>query len=200
MSVFIPRLVVATNNAGKLAEFALLLADFVGEVISQRDLQIPAIAETESTFEGNALLKARHASQYAQCAALADDSGLEVDALGGAPGVYSARYAGEGASDALNNARLLEALRATSAPRTARYRTVLALVSGPADPKPIIVQGIWEGEIVLDPRGGHGFGYDPYFWVPALNKTAAELSLKDKNELSHRAQAIRALQARLASE
>jgi XTP/dITP diphosphohydrolase len=200
VSVVIQRLVIATHNTGKLAEFELLLADFVGEVISQRELGIPAIAETESTFVGNALLKARYAAKRAQCAALADDSGLEVDALGGAPGVYSARYAGEGASDAVNNARLLDALRASPAPRTARYRTVLALVLGPEDPTPMIVQGVWEGEIVLEPRGQNGFGYDPLFWVPALSKTAAELSLQEKNELSHRAQAMRTLQARLASE
>ncbi len=195
--MYIPRLVIATHNAGKLAEFSLLLAEFAGEMISQQELGIAAVTETEDTFEGNALLKARHAAEWAGCAALADDSGLEVDALNGAPGVYSARYAGEGATDALNNAHLLAALREIPAPRTARYRAVLALVSGPSDPTPVIARGVWEGEIILDPRGEYGFGYDPFFMVTSINKTAAELSLKEKNQLSHRSQALRALQARL---
>lgn len=192
-----PRLVVATGNAGKLREFRALLAGLATEILPQTDLGVPSPEETESTFVGNALLKARHAARLTGAAALADDSGLEVDALGGAPGVRSARYAGEGADDAANNARLLEALAGVPAPRRARYRAAVVLVEGPGDPAPRIASGTWEGRIALAPRGTGGFGYDPLFLVGDGELTAAELPPGLKNRISHRAQALAALLAQL---
>jgi XTP/dITP diphosphohydrolase len=187
-------LVVATGNPGKLRELGDLLAELPYELLSQASLGVVAPPETESTFVGNALLKARHAAAASAHAALADDSGLEVDALGGAPGVYSARFAGAQASDADNNAKLIAALAGVSAQRrTARYRCVLAFVEGPDDPQPLIAEGVWEGEILEAPRGHGGFGYDPLFWVPALGCSAAELSAQRKNALSHRACALKRL-------
>ena len=191
-------LIVATGNPGKLRELRQLLEGLPFEVIAGADIGLDSPEETGATFRENALLKARHAARAAHAAAVADDSGLEVDALGGAPGVYSARYAGAGADDDANNAKLLAALAGVApAARRARYRCVLALVRGEVDP-PLFAEGVWEGRIIDTPRGAGGFGYDPYFWIPELQKTAAELDLEDKNRLSHRGSALRALRAQLA--
>jgi XTP/dITP diphosphohydrolase len=191
------RLVVASSNTGKLSELGVLLAGFATEVVPQSALGIAPAAETAATFEGNALLKARHAARLCGSAALADDSGLAVDALGGEPGVRSARYAGVGASDAANNARLLAALAQVPEPRRARYRCVIALVTGADDPAPLVATGSWEGRIALAPRGTGGFGYDPLFLVGEGALTAAELPPDVKNRISHRARALAALTARL---
>ncbi len=195
MAAPLPRLVVASGNAGKLRELRALLAELATELIAQSELGVAAVAETETSLRGNALLKARHAARATGCAALADDSGLEVDALGGAPGVYSARYAGEGAPDADNNRKLLAALAGVPAPRRARYRAVLALVRNADDPSPLVAEGAWEGEIARAPRGAGGFGYDPLFVPAGLERTAAELAPEEKNRVSHRARALAALLA-----
>jgi XTP/dITP diphosphohydrolase len=195
----IARLVLASNNEGKLREFRRLLAPLGIEVIAQAELGIAEADEPHATFVENALEKARHASRAAGLPALADDSGLCVDALGGAPGVQSARYAGEPRSDARNNARLVSAL-AGIADRRAHYACVLALVRHAADPEPIIAQGDWHGTIVDEPRGTGGFGYDPHFLDPESGLTGAELPLEKKNALSHRGHAMRTLIARLEDE
>jgi XTP/dITP diphosphohydrolase len=194
---YLPRLVVASSNPGKLSELGVLLAQFTAEIVPQSALGIAPAAETATTFAGNALLKARHAARLSGSAALADDSGLEVDALGGEPGVHSARYAGIDASDAANNAKLLAALAQFPAPRRARYRCVVALVAGADDPAPLVAAGSWEGRIALAPRGSGGFGYDPLFLVGEGAVTAAELLPEVKNRISHRARALAALRARL---
>jgi XTP/dITP diphosphohydrolase len=186
----LPRLVVATGNPGKLRELEALLAGVAAELVPQAALGIAAAAETEPSFEGNALLKARHAARLAALPALADDSGLEVDALGGQPGVHSARYAGEGARDEANNAKLLAALAGVPEPRRARYRCVIALVRSADDPAPLVARGHWEGRIARTPRGTRGFGYDPLFEVGDGPLTAAELAPADKNRVSHRARAL----------
>jgi XTP/dITP diphosphohydrolase len=187
------RLVVATANPGKLREFRALLADLPFEIRSLAELGLPSPEETGATFLANAMLKARHAAAAGRCAAVADDSGIEVDALGGAPGIYSARYAGPGAGDAENNAKLINALRGVPPElRGARYRCALVFVAA-ADAPPRVAEAAWEGFILDTPRGGGGFGYDPYFWLPDLNKTAAELAPEEKNRLSHRGRAMRAL-------
>jgi XTP/dITP diphosphohydrolase len=194
-------LVIATGNPGKLREFRALLADLPFDVVAQTELGVVAPDETGSTFLDNALLKARHAAAATNAAAIADDSGLEVDALGGAPGIYSARYAGVGADDDANNAKLLAALERTPVQaRRARYRCVLVFVAGPGDAAPLTAEGVWEGMILDSPRGAGGFGYDPYFWLPELNMTAAELDPADKNRLSHRGRALRTLRGQLARE
>jgi XTP/dITP diphosphohydrolase len=195
----IARLVLASNNEGKLREFRRLLAPLGIEVIAQAELGIDEADEPHATFVENALEKARHASRAAGLPALADDSGLCVDALGGAPGVQSARYAGEPRSDARNNAKLVSALTGI-ADRRAHYACVLALVRHAADPEPIIAQGDWHGMIVDLPRGTAGFGYDPHFLDPGTGLTGAELPLEKKNALSHRGHAMRALIARLEDE
>jgi XTP/dITP diphosphohydrolase len=188
------RVVLATGNAGKLREIAALLAPLSFEVIAQSALGIAPAVETGTTFEANALLKARHAAQAADLPALADDSGIEVDALGGRPGVWSARYAGPDATDADNNALLLQELAAVpGAARTARYRCVIAFVRHAADQAPLIAHGSWEGRIATAPRGSGGFGYDPLFVPRGLDHTAAEMSAADKNAVSHRAVALAAL-------
>ncbi|WP_423196446.1 MULTISPECIES: RdgB/HAM1 family non-canonical purine NTP pyrophosphatase [unclassified Cupriavidus] len=195
------RLVLASNNPGKLREFGALLAPFGFDVIPQGELGIPEAEEPHATFVENALAKARHASRLAGMPALADDSGICVDALDGAPGVYSARYAqcvGKPKSDAANNAHLISQL-AGKLNRRAQYYCVLVLVRHADDPRPIIAEGTWAGEVVDAPRGNGGFGYDPHFLLPALGKTAAELSAEDKNRVSHRALALQALVARLQS-
>ena len=193
------RLVVATGNPGKLREFRALLAGLPFEVVAQSELGVPAAEETGATFAANALLKAHHAASATGEAALADDSGLEVDALGGAPGVFSARYAGAGASDAANNEKLLAALGdRPPAARGARYRCALALVAGPDDLEPTVVEAAWEGVILDAPRGTGGFGYDPLFWLPEQAATAAQLPAEEKNRLGHRGRAFAALRARLA--
>ena len=197
MAPLLPRLVVASANPGKLRELGALLAGLVGELVPQSALGIPPAEETEATFEGNALLKARHAARLAHAAALADDSGLEVEALGGRPGVYSARFAGASASDEDNNRLLLASLEGVPEPRRARYRCVIALVRGPDDPAPLLARGSWEGRIALAPRGTGGFGYDPLFLVGEGPLTAAELGAEDKNRISHRARALNELVAAL---
>ena len=193
------RLVLASSNDGKLRVFRRLLAPLGIEVIAQAELGIAEADEPHATFVENALEKARHASRAARLPALADDSGLCVDALDGAPGVQSARYAGEPRSDARNNAKLVSAL-AGIADRRAHYACVLALVRHAADPEPIIAQGDWHGTIIDSPRGAGGFGYDPHFLDPGTGLTGAELPLEKKNALSHRGHAMRALIARLEDE
>jgi XTP/dITP diphosphohydrolase len=192
------RAVLASANAGKLRELAALLAPAGLELIAQGALGIEPVPETGTTFLENALLKARHAARVSRMPALADDSGIEVDALGGRPGVWSARFAGEGASDAANLARLMDELEGIpEARRGARYRCVIVWVRGPDDAAPLITRGTWEGRIALTPRGTGGFGYDPAF-VPAGGQcTAAELPALEKNAVSHRGQALRALVAAL---
>jgi XTP/dITP diphosphohydrolase len=192
-----PRLVLASGNEGKLAEFRRLLAPLGTEVIAQAALGIPEAPEPHITFVENALAKARHASALARLPALADDSGVCVRALAGAPGVQSARYAGEPRSDARNNAKLIADL-AGVADRRAHYVCVLVLVRHAADPEPVIAEGTWHGRIVDVPRGDGGFGYDPVFLDPESGRSAAELDPATKAGLSHRGQAVRALQARLA--
>jgi XTP/dITP diphosphohydrolase len=192
-------LVIATANPGKLREFQALLADLAVAPVAQGALGVTAPEETGTTFAANALLKARHAAAASGAAAIADDSGLEVDALGGAPGIYSARYAGEAAGDAANNAKLVAALQGVPfAARRARYRCALVYLDGPGDPAPLHTQGVWEGYILEAPRGAGGFGYDPYFWLPELGLTAAELEPERKNRLSHRGTALQALRRALA--
>jgi XTP/dITP diphosphohydrolase len=190
--------VLASGNAGKVREFAALLAARDIEVVPQTDFGIVTPEETGTTFLDNALLKARHAAAASGLAALADDSGIEVDALAGRPGVWSARYAGAQASDADNLNLLLRELAAVPAERrTARYRCVLVWVREAADPAPLIASGVWEGRVLTAPRGAGGFGYDPVFQPEGLAVSAAELPAAQKNVLSHRAQALRALLAAL---
>jgi XTP/dITP diphosphohydrolase len=191
------RVVLATGNRGKLRELRALLEDLALEVVPQAELGVESAEETGTTFEANALLKARHAARITGLPAIADDSGLEVDALGGRPGVYSARFAGENATDADNNARLLRELDGVDEPRTARYRAVIVYVSSADDPAPVVAAGAWEGAIAREPRGDGGFGYDPLFLVGTGQLTAAELPPDEKNRVSHRAHALHALVAQL---
>ena len=190
------KLVLASNNAKKMKELNALLAPLGFEVIPQGQLGIPEAEEPHCTFVENALAKARHAAQLAGLPALADDSGLCVEALGGAPGVYSARYAGEPKSDARNNAKLLADLAGQNN-RKAHFYCVLVLVRSADDPQPIIAEGEWQGQILDAQRGADGFGYDPLFYVPTHDKTAAELDGAIKNQLSHRGLAMQKLIARL---
>jgi XTP/dITP diphosphohydrolase len=193
------RLVVASSNSGKLREFQQLLSPLGIKVIAQADLNIPDAEEPHATFVENALAKARHASQIAHLPALADDSGVCVDALAGAPGVHSARYAGEPKSDARNNAKLVAAL-AGVANRRAHYYCMLVLTRHADDPEPILAEGRWFGEIVDVPRGAGGFGYDPHFLDLPTGLTGAELPLEQKNRVSHRGQAMQALPAQLVDQ
>jgi len=190
------RLVLASNNPGKLREIAALLAPLAIEVIPQASLGIAEAEEPHDTFLDNALAKARHASRASGLPALADDSGLCVDALGGAPGVHSAYFAGRAGSraqrDARNNAKLLASL---GEERGAQYHCVMALVRSAADAQPIIAEGSWRGEIARAPRGANGFGYDPLFYLPERGLTAAELAPQEKNRVSHRAMALARLLA-----
>lgn len=190
-------LVIASNNPGKLAEFSRLLGPLGYRVRTQSELGIGEAEEPHPTFIENALAKARHASRASGLPALADDSGICVPALGGAPGVQSARYAGEPRSDDANNAKLVQAL-SSHTDKSAYYYCVLVFVRHAEDPQPVIAEGRWQGELITKPRGEGGFGYDPHFLLPALGKTAAELSAEQKNELSHRGQALRALMAKLS--
>lgn len=194
------KLVLASGNPGKLREFAQLCAPLGIELIAQSALGISEADEPHGTFVENALAKARHAGRASGLPAFADDSGICVHALGGAPGVHSARYA-EGTSDrdtqdARNNAKLIAALTG-KVDRRAHYTCVIVLVRHADDPEPLIAEGRWHGEIIDAPRGAGGFGYDPYFWLPALGKTAAELAADEKNKISHRGLALAALAARL---
>lgn len=188
------RIVLASNNAGKVREFNQLLSDSELEVLPQSEFSVPDIEETGLTFVENAILKARNAAQHSGLPAIADDSGLEVDALGGAPGIYSARYAGAGASDLENLEKLLEALREVGdEQRGARFQCLMVYMRDARDPTPRIFQGTWEGRILRQPRGSGGFGYDPVFLVPGMDRASAELPPETKNRLSHRGQALRQL-------
>lgn len=192
------RVVLASSNKGKLRELSALLAPLGYEVVPQGALGIDTPPETGDTFAANALLKARHAAAESNLPALADDSGIEVDALNGRPGIYSARYAGEGASDQDNLLKMLGEMQGVPAPkRTARYQCVIAFVSTADDPDPILAKGTWEGWLTSQPRGLEGFGYDPIFIPSGFDRTAAELDPGEKNSLSHRGQALRALLAQL---
>lgn len=197
MTAGVQRVVVATGNQGKVRELGAALAPLGLRLVAQSDLHIAPAPEAASTFVENALAKARHAAAASGLPALADDSGLVVPALGGAPGVRSARYAGTSATDARNNAKLLAALDGVQA-RGAFFYCALVFLASAADPTPRIAFGQWHGEIVDKACGTSGFGYDPHFWLPTLRKTAAELTLREKNSLSHRGQACRALAAQLA--
>ena len=192
------RLVLASNNAGKLREFGQILAPLGFELHAQGEFDVPEAEEPFATFVENALTKARHAARLTGLPALADDSGVCVNALGGAPGVWSARYAGEPKSDAANSARLIADL-AAHADKSAYYYCVLVFVRHADDPQPVIADGVWAGEISATARGENGFGYDPHFWLPSLGKSAAELSPLEKNTVSHRGQALRALVAKLGA-
>lgn len=192
------QLVLASNNVKKLKELGALLLPLGIELIPQGQLDIPEAEEPFPTFVENALAKARHASRLSGLPSLADDSGLCVRALGGAPGVLSARYAGEPRSDARNNAHLLEAL-SDQTDRGAHFVSVLVLVRHADDPQPLIAEGNWHGEILVTPRGEQGFGYDPLFWVPATGQSAAEMTAELKNASSHRAIAMQKLLAQLAA-
>ncbi len=192
------RVVLASGNAGKIAEFESLLAQWRCAVVPQASFSVPEVVEDGENFVANALLKAHCAAQYSGLPAIADDSGLEVDALGGAPGIYSARYAGEPSSDARNNRKLLNSLKGIpDAQRTARFQCALVYLRHAQDPNPIICQASWEGRILETPRGKNGFGYDPLFFVAAENCSSAELSRERKNRLSHRGQAMRELLGKL---
>lgn len=192
----IERLVLASNNAGKLRELSAMLAPLGIEVVTQGSLGVGEAEEPHPTFVENALAKARHAARETGLPALADDSGLCVSALGGKPGVLSARYAGEPKSDLANNAKLIADLHGVD-DRRAHFYSVIVLVRSADDPQPLIADGEWHGEIVAQARGDGGFGYDPHFFVPSLEQTAAELAPELKNTLSHRAAAMRHLLDRL---
>jgi XTP/dITP diphosphohydrolase len=195
------RVVLASSNNGKLRELAALLAPFNFQLVSQGSLGIETPPETGQSFAQNALLKARFAAAATKLPALADDSGIEVDALGGRPGIYSARFAGEGASDADNLHKLLMEMSnvSSAASRSARYQCVIAFVETAEDPRPLLAQGTWDGSLLDTPRGLGGFGYDPIFVPRGLTHTAAELDPQQKNSLSHRGQALRSLVEQLRS-
>jgi XTP/dITP diphosphohydrolase len=199
MNSALRRLVLASANEGKLREFRRLLTPLNIDVIPQAALDIPEADEPHATFVENALAKARHASRFGRLPALADDSGVCIAALCGAPGVQSARYAGEPRSDRRNNDKLIADLAGIT-DRRAHYYCVLALMRHADDPEPILAEGRWDGTIIDTPRGGAGFGYDPHFLDPESGLTGAELPLAQKNERSHRGKAIRALLARLEAE
>lgn len=187
-------LVLASSNPGKIREFGQLFADLGLRVRPQSDFGVVDVEETGLTFVENALLKAREASRISGLPALADDSGLEVDALAGQPGIYSARYAGEPKSDERNNAKLLEELAAvTGKARSGRYWCALVYLRHADDPVPLMVQRSWEGQILEAPLGEGGFGYDPLFWLPELGKSVAQLDAEEKNRLSHRGRALSAM-------
>ena len=195
------KVVLASNNPGKLRELDAVLHPMGWELIAQGDLGVPEAEETGTTFEANALLKARHAAACTGLAALADDSGIEVDALDGRPGVYSARYAGPQCDDEANNRLLLQELEGVpEEQRRARYQCVIALVRTAEDPDPLIARGAWEGRILETPQGHNGFGYDPLFYVPTHGCASAELDPDVKNALSHRGAALRALVERLQAD
>lgn len=192
----VQKIVLASNNQGKLNEFSQILAPLSWSVHTQAEFAVPEAEEPFFTFVENALAKARHASRHTGLPALADDSGICVPALGGKPGVLSARYAGEPKSDQRNNQRLISDL-AGYADKSAYYYCVLVYVRSEFDPQPIIADGMWHGELIDIPLGEAGFGYDPYFWLPELQKTVAQLNHEQKNSLSHRGQAIRNLLEKL---
>ncbi len=198
--VTIQTVVLASGNTGKVAELTNMLSQLQINVVAQTDLAVPEIPETGCTFIENAIIKARNAAKHTGLPALADDSGLEVFALNGAPGIYSARYAGEQATDADNCRKLLGELSAFSQEeRAARFRCVLVFMRHAHDPAPLICQGIWEGYILSAPQGQGGFGYDPLFYVPTHQCSSAELMPEVKNQISHRARALQQLIQQLAS-
>lgn len=185
------QIIFASNNPGKIQEVKHYFATFAYDIIAQNDFNLPSVKETGQSFIENALLKARHAAQHCQAPVLADDSGLVVDALQGEPGLHSARYAGEPCSDKKNNQKLLEALQNTiHQQRNACFVCVMVYLRHPSDPIPLIAQGLWHGQILTSPQGEQGFGYDSLFFVPTYDCSAAELPLKIKNKISHRAQAL----------
>lgn len=188
------RVVLASNNPGKVREIGQLLADQDIEVLPQSEFAVPEAEETGLTFVENAILKARHATRLTDLPAIADDSGIEVDALNGAPGIYSARFAGHGASDRENLRKLLTELKdVPESQRSARFQCLMVYLRHADDPTPLLCQGTWEGRILFEPRGTGGFGYDPVFYVPTHDCTSAELAAEEKNRLSHRGQALRIL-------
>jgi XTP/dITP diphosphohydrolase len=194
----VKQLVLASGNPGKLRELSVILDDLGYQLHAQSEFDVAEVAETGTTFIENAIIKARHAAALTGLAALADDSGIEVDALDGAPGVYSARFSGADADDAANNALLVDKLRnVPPAQRNARYRAVIVLMRHAADPSPLICEGSWEGMIQLEPAGEGGFGYDPYFFLPDQGCTSAQLSASEKNRLSHRGAALEELKRKL---
>lgn len=188
------KIVLASNNKGKVREFGEMLSILNMEVVPQATFNIEDADETGLTFVENAIIKARHASAIAGLPAIADDSGLEVDFLNGAPGIYSARYSGEGATDEKNLLKLLAALKdVPEEKRTARFQCLLVYMRHAEDPTPLICQGTWEGIIMTEPQGENGFGYDPIFYVPSHNCSSAQLAADEKNKLSHRGQALKKL-------
>jgi XTP/dITP diphosphohydrolase len=195
----VKRLVLASSNPGKIREFRELLAPLGIEVIPQGELGVPDAVEPHATFVENALVKARNAARHAKLPAMADDSGICVSALGGEPGVHSARFAGEPRSDTRNNEKLVAVLK-DGGDRRAHYYCVVVLVRHADDPEPLIAEGRWHGEVIAIPRGTGGFGYDPHFLLPDLGRTAAELSRDEKHAISHRGKALRRLIALLREE
>jgi len=194
------RIVLATNNSGKIRELQALLVPLDMEVVPKSQFTGEDVAETGSTFVENALIKARHAARVSGLPSIADDSGIEVDALNGGPGIYSARYAGENASDADNLYKMLDAMKAVPDHlRTARYRCALVYFSGADDPQPLCCEAAWEGRIARSPMGTGGFGYDPIFWLPDYQQTSAQISSELKNQLSHRAKALQQLVSLLST-
>ncbi|MBV2119989.1 MAG: RdgB/HAM1 family non-canonical purine NTP pyrophosphatase [Candidatus Thiodiazotropha sp. (ex Ctena orbiculata)] len=193
------RIVLASNNAGKVREINQLLASEQITVVPQKDFNIPDAIEDGLSFVENAIKKARHASSLSGLPAIADDSGIEVDALNGAPGIYSARFAGPGASDEENLQKLLSRMEEIpEAKRTARFQCLMVYMRHSEDPTPIICQGSWEGRILFEPQGENGFGYDPIFYVPTHDCSSAQLAPETKNSLSHRGQALKALMQALS--
>ncbi len=193
------KIVLASNNPGKLREIQAVLSEERYQLIQQSEFNVSEVAETGTTFVENAIIKARHAAQHTGMPALADDSGIEVDALQGAPGVYSARYAGSNADDVANNTKLLnELVDVPDADRTARFQCVLVYMRHAKDPMPLICEGTWEGSILHETKGPNGFGYDPLFYVPTHQCSSAELDPAEKNRISHRAQALQKLIVALA--
>jgi XTP/dITP diphosphohydrolase len=193
----IKQIVLATGNKGKVAEFSMLFNGFSIKVTPQSEFNVKEVPETGTTFVENAIIKARHAAKVTGLPAIADDSGLAVDVLGGAPGIYSARYAGEKANDSDNINKLLKALANETDNRKARFLCVLVFMQHELDPTPIICQGEWHGEISTKISGHGGFGYDPIFWVPEQNCSAAELESNIKNKISHRGNALVQLMQRM---
>ena len=192
------KIVLASGNQKKLNELNAILAPLGCDVLPQSTFNVPEAEETGLTFVENAILKARNAAAHTGLPAVSDDSGIEVDALNGAPGIYSARFAGPGATDAANNALLVQRLNALpDATRSARYQCVIVFRRHADDPVPLIAHGSWEGEIVLQPAGEQGFGYDPHFYIPSLGCTAAQMAPAEKNRISHRGQALASLMQQL---
>jgi len=195
------RIVLASGNKGKIAEIQAILKQQAIEVVSQSHFDVPDVEETGTTFIENAIIKARHASAISNLPAIADDSGLEVDAIEGKPGVYSARYAGLPSNDSNNTNKLLLALAdVPQAQRTARFHCVMVFMAHANDPSPLIGHGVWEGEIALQPEGDNGFGYDPVFYIPEHNCMSAQLDASVKNSLSHRAQALKQLMPQISAQ